>query len=285
MTTVEERCAKAYAQTHPVNASRRLEKMPADVSVAFLKQLPAATTRDILAAMQITAAAECLTSLPLETASPILSALPADHVVRLLRLMHRDQADVFLAAMPATRREQIGGLMRFPANTAGAMIDASVLTVSEDLTVGDAQREFRRAAGSSYYYIYVVSRDHRLVGVLDVRELFTGVKTDSIKSVMRPNPVSVPPLTDLATLAAHGAWTNVDALPVTARDGRMLGIVRHRTVRQHLRPTESLGLEHVGATVTRLGEIYWAAMGAFIATVAAVAARQTSAGHTGDHHD
>jgi magnesium transporter len=276
---VEELCAEVYAQSHPIDASHRLEKMPADASAAFLQTLPRSTAGQILAAMQITGAAECLAVLPSETAVDILQDLTPDHAARLLRIMPPSQADALLAASPESLRKQIDRALRYPPSTAGALMDPAVLAVANDLTVAEVQRELRWAARSVYYYIYVVNREHQLVGVMDMRELLTSEKTDVIQSVMRTDPVSVSPLTDIATLAEHPAWKDLDALPVTGRQGKLLGLIRHRRLRQVLAAKGEIRLDQVGATVTRLGEIYWATMGAFVATFATAAAPRILAGN------
>ncbi len=272
MMSTEQQCAVAYARSHPIDAGRRLEKMPADQIVSFLQKLPVPEARDVLAQTQLTAAAACMERLPAKTGLVILRDFPPDHAARVLRIMARTQADALLSQLPSATREQITRMLSYPLNTVGALMDPTVLAVTQDLTVGDVQREFRRAARSAYYYVFVVNREHQLVGVLDLRELFMSDKSAVVKAVMRANPISVSPLTDITTLAAHPSWNDVDALPVVGKDNKLLGFIRHRTVRQQTRSAGDTRLDQVGATLARLGEIYWATLGALMATAAATVA-------------
>lgn len=270
----EQMCAAEYAQLRPSAAGRRLESMPADASAAFLQTLAHPTAMLVLEAMHVNAAAQCLSSLPGDMATSIISTTSPEQAARMLRVMPPEDAAKLMDQLPPATRRPVARVLQYPAGTAGAIMDPTVLTVTEDLKVSDARRVFRGAANSAYYYVYVVSRDDRLVGALDLRELFQADKSDTVASVMHPNPVSVSPFTDLAALAEHPAWKNVDALPVTDRQSKLIGFVRHRTIRRVFPRKGEIRLDEVGATVTRIGEMYWTTMGALVATLAAATARR-----------
>ena len=80
---------------------------------------------------------------------------------------------------------------------------------------------------------------------------------------MRRELVRLDAFTDLATVAMHPAWRNLDALPVVDRVGRLIGAIRHRTVRQ-------LQLDNgppVVETIMHLSEMYWVGLSGILSSL------------------
>jgi Mg/Co/Ni transporter MgtE len=221
--------------------------------------------------------AGCPLDLPVERLATIVGELPLDAAAAVMHRLDPERRDAVLTRLPVTAEAPLRRLLAYGPYTAGALADPLALALPEDITVAEAQRRLRGRGEHLLYYLYVVSRDHTLVGVLDLPELMSARPKDILAAAMRPNPLRLEAETGFATLAAHPAWRSFDALPVVDGQGRLVGAIRHMAVR---RLEAELGLragtESVLATLVGLSELYWAGLaGMFPRVAAAVLPGQT----------
>lgn len=262
----DERLAVAIAEDHPDVAARLLERAPAADAAAFLATLSPPAAAGALRTMSPGAAAECCAMMPEEVLAVIVAALPLDASALVARRIAPARRDTVLAHLPDGVQRQLRRRLAYPERSAGAIADPLVLAVPEDVSVADAQRELHAAGGARHVlnYIYVVARDQRLVGVLDIAELMGARASEPIAGVMRRDVVTMDANADLATVAAHPAWRHLDALPVVDPAGHLVGAIRHKVVRQ----MEGAKAQSVLATLVGLSELYWAGLSGVLTSIA-----------------
>jgi Mg/Co/Ni transporter MgtE len=177
-----------------------------------------------------------------------------------------------LDATAPKRARALRGLLEFPENTAGAMMDPQVLALPEDLTAREALIRVREAAADTGYNLYVVDRQQRLAGVLNLRELFLARPRSPLSDLMIRDPLSVPASTGAAALLGHPGWKRVHSLPVVDEQGAYLGTIRYRTLRA-LEQELLAPRAHDADAAKALGELLAAGAGGFLDALAGTAAR------------
>jgi magnesium transporter len=258
--------ATRFLENHPEEAAAVLERVSFSDAAALLSELDPKLAAQALARLSASLAVDCLRSMHGEKVATVLAEVPLELAARLLRRAEEDVRERWLTMLPADGAEQLRRRLRYPPGTAGALADPLVLALPADLPVGEAQKQLRRSAERAYYYIYVVDRDHRLVGALDIRELMLAPAKDALDGVMHRDPVRIPASSDLPTITAHPGWRELDALPVVDSGGVFMGIVRHRTLRQMTGLGTGPGQGELAVrTLVSLGELYWAGLSAFLA--------------------
>jgi magnesium transporter len=256
--------AAKYLEDHPEEAAAVLERVSFSDAAALFSELNPRLAAQLLARLSASLAVDCLRSMHTEQVATVLAEMPVELAARLLRLASEEVRERWIGALPAETGEVLRRKLRYPPGTAGALADPLVLALPGDLTVAEAQKQLRRSAERAYYYIYVVDRDHRLVGALDIRELMLAQGKDTLTEVMHRDPVKVPAASDLATIMAHPGWRDLDALPVVDTGGVFFGIVRHRTLRQIAGLGTDQHAEPIVGALVSLGELYWAGLSAFM---------------------
>lgn len=255
MSTVLDVCAR-FAETHPADAARALEALPPD-DVASLSEAAPWIAAALLPVMVPTQAADSLAALTPHAAAGILRLLRTDSAVDLIRRMRADARAALLEALPPDDARAFGVLLGQAAGTAGALLDPRVLALPGSLTAGEAARRIRRSADDLLYYLYVVDDDHRLIGVLDVRELLTARPDAALSSVMRATVARLRASADRDAILAHPAWRSVHALPVVDDAGVLLGAIRYQTLRRlEEQRADDQPARDTAATVRALGELY-----------------------------
>lgn len=107
-------------------------------------------------------------------------------------------------------------------------MDPSVVSLPIDSTIGEAIETLRRSPPEAVYYLYVVDRERRLVGVVTLRDVVLAAPRTPLERIVKRDVVSVRGHTDRAELA--GLMRGFVALPVVDEAGRLLGVVRHGEV-------------------------------------------------------
>jgi magnesium transporter len=263
--------ATRFIEDHPEEAAQVLEQLSFADAAALLAELDAEQGARVVARLSAALAVDCLRSLPDRLVAAVLAELPIDLGARILMRAGGETRESWLAGLTPERAEFLRRKLRYPPGTAGALVDPLVLALPEDLSVGEAQKQLRRSAERAYYYLYVVDRDQRLVGALDIRELMLAEAKDTLGAVMHRDVERVSAHADLAGVMAHPAWRDLDALPVVDAGGVFFGIIRHRMLRQITGPAGDQEGQPVVRTLVSLGERYWNGMSAFLAGVNAVA--------------
>ena len=262
--------ATRFVADHPEEAALVLEQLSFADGAALLAELDAAHGARLVARLSAALAVDCLRSLPDRLVAGVLDELPIDFGARILMRASAETRETWLAALSVERAEFLRRKLRYPPGTAGALVDPLVLALPEDLSVAEAQKQLRRSADRAYYYLYVVDRDQRLVGALDIRELMLAETKATLGVVMHRDIQSVPAHADLATVMVHPAWRDLDALPVVDAGGVFFGIIRHRMMRQIAGRANDQEVQPMVRTLVSLGELYWTGLSAFLAGVSAV---------------
>jgi magnesium transporter len=273
----DERLALGFMEAHPDGAARLLERAEPAEAAALLGDVPARVAAGVLRLMSPAAVAGCAAAMPVEGLVAVVAELPLDAAAAVMHRLDPERRDAVLTRLPVTAETPLRRVLAYGPYTAGALADPLALALPEDLTVGEAQRRLRGRGEHLFYYLYIVSRDQVLVGVLDLPELMSARPKDTLAAAMRRAPIRVEAGTGFATLAAHPAWQELDALPVVDGEGRLVGAIRHMAVR---RLEAELGLrarnESVLATLVGLSELYWAGLaGMFPRVASAVLATQS----------
>src|SRR5687767_5842308 len=125
--TPDERLAFAYLTEHPEDAARLLERASPEDAAAILGSLPARAAADVYRALGPSAAAACVALMPDEQFANLIEALPLDFAGAVLRGVDQPRRNPLIDRLSDERREQLGRMLAYPDNTAGAVADPLVL--------------------------------------------------------------------------------------------------------------------------------------------------------------
>ncbi len=266
MSVLVQELGQRFATAHPEQAARALEFVtPEDVAV-FLDTVGAQIAGGLIRHMNPPQAVACLSASGVERSAEMCSLLPRNVAAALLRRMRRTTVEAILEHVGQSNAAALRRLLRFTEGTAAAVADPDVLTLPSDIDIGEARKQLRRSAALALYNIYVIDREQHLVGVLPYRKLFLTPPSTPLRSVMQTELVTLAAQNDLATVAAHPAWREFDALPVVDRTGLFLGVVRHKRLRQIFDSATADVIPGL-AILTTMAEWYWTSLTTLIASL------------------
>jgi len=262
--------ANHFAADHPLDAARALEELAIGDASAYLDELPPRLAAEVLQKMASSNAAECIAQLSPPRFAQIIAALPLDSAAALLRRLEPERRAELLSRTPSNLSALLARLLHYPANSAGALMDPRALALPEDITATKALARVRRAPRHALYYIYMLDREQKLVGVMNLRELMLAPPKITLSVAMRREVATLPALAGHVTIVEHPGWRDVHALPVVDDAGIFLGVLRYETLRKLERDSESPTLAGGGlAAVLTIGELCWVGLAGVLSDLTA----------------
>jgi magnesium transporter len=262
-----------FAENHPAEAARVLERFRPEEGARMLESLPPSTSARLLELMGPVSATECLASMAAVKAGAALSHSELDSAASLARRLDPEIRTAVLEAAPADFVSSLRLLLSYPEGTAGALMDPRALAIPRDLTVSDSLEQVRRSHRQALHYLYVIDRAGKLVGVADVRELLVAPPHATVEDEMRTNVTRVPAGADRSRILAHPGWSQFHALPVVDEEGRLLGALRYETLKRLESETALVGSEAPLSMAVSLGELYWVGLSGLLEGLGHVATR------------
>ena len=153
---------------------------------------------------------EVLDELYLDDAVDIVEEMPAGVVKRILK--HAD---------PDTRKS-INEILKYPEDTAGALMTTEFVDLKRDMTVEDALKRIRRTGTDkeTINVCYVVDPARKLLGIVSLRTILLSDEDDIIEDIMETHVISVGTLEDKEDVAQTFSKYDFIALPVVDKERR-----------------------------------------------------------------
>jgi magnesium transporter len=213
----------------PVQLARLTDALPYLHAAELLLLLPDPQAADVLEHMLPERQAQVIVELEPQAAARILAEAAPDEAADVLGRLELSDATRLLEELPPERLEPVQALLRFPPDSAGGIMTNDVVTAPADVTVGQVLDHIRPQLGRPdfVYFLYLVAdcESQRLVGVTTLRDLTVADPDTPVARIMRAALVTVGPLETALAAARVVADEGLNAVPVVAADGRLLGII------------------------------------------------------------
>jgi magnesium transporter len=250
---------QTFINNHASDAARLLERLSGAQVAALLEAMPALVTARALGAMVPTIGSQCLQRLAPHSAAAVLVELPAGYAAVLLRRLDPASTSAILAAMPDDETRLLGTILNYPPDCAGSMMDSRVFAATESLRVGDALAALRKLPPRLYDDVFVVDHEHRLVGVVRLRDLLSARRHQPLTAVMSRGASRLSATASRAAVLNHPGWRHFHTLPVVDAENLLVGAIAHARVRAIFEEDALRRPSRADAVTTAfaLGELYW----------------------------
>ncbi len=251
----EAQLAGEAALTHrflldfPSEAARLFEAMPAaDAAAALAEQPPHAALR-AWQALAPDVARAVLEGLPESVARHLLAEAEPVVSVAVLTQLDRPAREAWLQRLDGEVATELRGLLDYPDDCAGRMMDPRVSPLRTGMTVAEAVERLRQIQRSGLRELFVVDDEGRLTGRVEVQDLALAARDLPLSDITRGVVAFVSDLDPreevVETLQKHP----ITALPVVSVSGRFLGTIRQAELMAAVEEESSLDiLTMVGAS-------------------------------------
>lgn len=158
-----------------------------------------------------------------------LEEMSSDDRADLIKRLKPELVDSVLALVAEVDREDIRKLSSYREGTAGAVMTTDYACLEAETTVADALEQLRLQAPDreTIYYIYVVDKNRRLLGFVELKDLIVArpAKQKKVADVMERDVIAVRLNDDPVEVAHKIARYDLIAMPVVDAAHRLVGIV------------------------------------------------------------
>lgn len=245
-----------FITNHSAEAANLLEQMNADTVSHFISKLESDLSVILLRELDVFLAASCLEKIDLEKSVKIIEKLPTLSETSILRRMKSEIRNKIIQNLDTQLSISLSQMLQYEDNTVGSLLNPQVHIIESNLTVKEAIDKVKKNKSMLSSYIYVIDSRFKFLGIIALKDLITADPKEQITNII---DYDVPYLfadLGIAKIKEHSGWLDYDALPVTDRQGILLGAVEQTAVRkinidkQHLVPKEAMQAS------TALGELF-----------------------------
>ncbi|MDP9152314.1 MAG: magnesium transporter [Myxococcota bacterium] len=218
-------------EIHAEDLADIVSELDPDEAAALLSHLPAEDAAPIFERLEDHEQEELVEQMPAESVAEIASEMAADDRADLFSALSDEVGEQLFQALEKVDPEaaqEVRDIEKWPETSAGHLMTTDFVAVSPRMRVAEAMEIVRRRAREReefVYVVYVVDQGGVLLGVVSLRDLLAAEPAAGIAEVMRTNIISVPPTMDQEEVARRMAKYDLNAMPVVADDGRLLGVI------------------------------------------------------------
>lgn len=188
--------------------------MPKDLAAEVFAFMNPDMQKHLISAFSDAELREMLANTFIDDTVDLIEEMPANVVSRILR------------NSSTGARKAINAILRYPKDSAGSIMTIEYVSLHQDMTVGESFAKIRRVGvNKETIYTCYVTENRKLVGIVTVKDLFLAEEDDRIGDIMETNIISVDTMEDKEVVANMFRKYDFLAIPVTDKDGRLVGIV------------------------------------------------------------
>lgn len=210
---------------HPADAAEVLSSLESEVQAEVVARLSSEELALIFGQMDGEEAAEVAQHLDTGAAADVLDEMEPDMAADLLAEMEPAEATAILEQMDEA--QTVAPLLAYPEDTAGGIMNVAPPSLRRFMTVAESFQFIKQHYhdAEEVFYLYVLDRNSRLLGVLNLRALILAEPAQIIEEIMDTNVISVRVDTDQEEVAQLFSRYDLLALPVVDAEDRLVGIV------------------------------------------------------------
>ncbi|MCH8502578.1 MAG: magnesium transporter [Aliidiomarina sp.] len=218
-----------------------LDKMPSEQQAEVFGYLRPNNQEDLASHMEVGVLAQ------------LFRDMSSDERADVYALLDVKLQDAVMRRLAKREREDLLRLASYEEGTVGAVMTSDYASIPLSGTVGDALKRLRQSAPEkeTIYQTYVVDKDHRLQGVLSLREILTAAPTETIEDIMTRDVVVLKPDMPQSEAARIISRYDLIAIPVVSNDDILIGMVTFDDAMDVVEEEDTESI-HKSATVGRL---------------------------------
>jgi magnesium transporter len=220
-----EEAAQMLRDLHPADSADLLYNLDSEDRALMLHLLEWDEVASVLEEMDEEEMVEMVRELSVADLADVLDEMAPDMAADLLGELSADEASALINEMEES--DEVVPLLAYPEDTAGGIMNSARHMLRRHMTAQHAMdflRQFYHEE-QDLYYLYVLDRYQRLVGLVSLRSLVLAEPHQTLGEIMHEDIFTVSPETDQEEVARMLARYNLLALPVVDENRRLLGIV------------------------------------------------------------
>ena len=219
-----------FLEHHLDDALQLVEKLSAREIAELLAHHAPSITMPVWERLSPDLGMRAIELLSQDEAIGVLLALDPTRAAALLATRDETTRAQYLAPMPADRAAELGEILAYPPDSAGALMDPRVLLFRTDTTVREALARIRALGRRRMRMLFIADADNRLKGQVDNQDLAMGSASTPLEEIKHPVQAIVNAMAPRDEVVGILDRYRLTDLPVVDTEGRLIGVVRYRNL-------------------------------------------------------
>lgn len=218
--------------THPVDIAYICKNVSKENVKLLYKALPHTIQLDLFHELQDKLKVYVLSFLDDQEQVEAFQTLSTDELTDLFDIFSDEELKLYLGSLNKRVHEKVKRMLTFEPESAAGVMHTDVITLMEDFTVEKSISLMQRLRPSRdvHRQIFVVNKEHRLVGFVYLEDLIFNNPNVRISSFMHKNELVANANEDRETIAKEMVHYGVTTVPVIGTDDIFLGVISSDTL-------------------------------------------------------
>lgn len=212
---------------HPYEISEIIEGLDEQDSLVLMRLLSKEDAAEVFSYLETDERLKIAENMTAEETGNVIENMAVDDAVDYLGELPSNMVVAALKTSSPERRHLLNRFLNYDDESAGGLMSVGYVSLYEDMTVREAVRRLRERMAQDTVYdpLFILSENRILTGVLSMRDLLPADNDTKIKDLDVKAPISVETDVDQEEVLLIFNQYDLLALPVTDKEGRLLGIV------------------------------------------------------------
>ncbi len=217
---------------HPVDIAQLFKTLKKEHVILLYNALPKHVQLDLFHELSDKLKVVVLSSLDDHDQAEAFQSLSTDELTDLFDIFSDEELKRYLESLNKRVREKVIKMLTFEPESAAGIMHTDVLTLMEDFTVEKSIQLMQRLRPSKdvHQLIFVVNKDHHLVGFVYLEDLLFNKPSTRISSFMHKNELIAKAHEDRETIAKEMVHYGVTTVPVIGNNNIFLGVISGDTL-------------------------------------------------------
>jgi magnesium transporter len=226
-TQTDAAVAERMEEISPAEAADVLVELTPERAADIAEMLDPQTAAGIVSELTAEQAAEVVGQMESPEAAVMLAEMSPDDRVDVLDHLTDEKHDEIVGELDHAERSEVEQLEQYPPDSAGGIMTTQVSALYEYISIGDAIETLRKMHEEleQMFYVYVIDRHNRLVGVLSMRDMILARPERILRDIMIPRVASVPATMDQEDVARIMREKRFLAMPVVDGHNKLIGLI------------------------------------------------------------
>jgi magnesium transporter len=252
----DEKILEAFIHNHGLEATQILEEFEPEEIASLFREIPVDLSARLLTPMHAYKASCCLKKVDQIQAVEILEEIDLKTAELILRQVEEPIRNSLLENVSEEISVLLRQKLKYPENTVGMLMNPTIFTLREDVTVEKALSFLKEQKRLISPYVFLINPDKTLYGVVYLQDLLLADKDASTSSLANTDIPKLYADVQFETVLNHDGWLEFFSLPVIDRTDVLVGSLELEVVRKvNVNSKEELSKQSIKASGA-LGELY-----------------------------
>ena len=219
-------------EIHPVDLADILEELDHDERIALFSQLDTEHASDTLEELEPRVQRDLVSSITKARAAELINDMTPAQAADILAALPASDVDVILALIDTDEARKIVHLLEHHDDKIANFATEHFIAFPPDAEIRHVLDQYRALAKDAdiVMYVYVVDKDNRLIGVLDIKELLRADPSERLSDQMTTNLITLNTESTIKDASKLFARYSFRAIPIVNEQESIVGVIPYRDV-------------------------------------------------------